>query len=138
MPRAALNLSFFFLQFLTTLAVSFGFRTGIGNKRVPHSLASRLRSSTVCMVSNSDVGVEKVLVFGATGRVGLELCGTFSRSFRDNVECHAFVRNLESAKRGLGEHVRLHQGDMENLSSIQDALVNSRTSNNVYYPTCLR
>ncbi len=69
----------------------------------------------------------RIMVFGATGKVGSELCKILT-STPQPTECHAFVRNISSAsaKDILGPSTILHQGDLSTISSIQGALV--RTS----------
>eukprot|EP00291_Cryptomonas_curvata_P017959 CAMPEP_0172160254 /NCGR_PEP_ID=MMETSP1050-20130122/5456_1 /TAXON_ID=233186 /ORGANISM="Cryptomonas curvata, Strain CCAP979/52" /LENGTH=193 /DNA_ID=CAMNT_0012829997 /DNA_START=164 /DNA_END=742 /DNA_ORIENTATION=- len=66
----------------------------------------------------------RIMVFGATGKVGSELCKILTAT-PQSTECHAFVRNISSAKDILGPSTILHQGDLSNISSIQEALARS-------------
>ena len=66
--------------------------------------------------------LKKVIVFGATGKVGSAVCKALIAEPK-GVECHAFVRNVSQAKDLLGPDAILHEGDLSDFSTVQEAMV---------------
>ena len=87
------------------------FKSGLRHRRV----------SLILMGGNSE-DIPRVMVFGATGKVGSELCKSLT-SAPKHIECHAFTRNITLGKELLGPNVILHPGDLSDIAQIKEAMV---------------
>jgi uncharacterized protein YbjT (DUF2867 family) len=68
--------------------------------------------------------VPRVLVFGATGKVGSEVCKLLTSASLE-LECHAFTRNITQGRELLGSRVIFHQGDLSDIETVKDVMVST-------------